>query len=113
MVINQYPSPGIMLQVAARFIQPRSNILSAHHWNEAFKGCQRQVSAVFFTWPFYHGSAFAWNVGFLGGCIMNQCTHFFAHMLGFNGTWMSQEVSKRLGSVGYNLNILHLQVGYN
>ncbi len=28
-------------------------------------------------------------------------------------TWMSQEVSKRLGSVGYNPNISHLQVGYN
>ena len=26
-------------------------------------------------------------------------------------TWMSQEVSKRLGSVGYNPNIPHLQVG--
>ncbi len=25
-------------------------------------------------------------------------------------TWMSQEVSKRLGSVGYNPNISHLQV---
>ena len=27
--------------------------------------------------------------------------------------WMSQEVGKRLGSVGYNPNISHLQVGYN
>ena len=28
-------------------------------------------------------------------------------------TWMSKEVSKRLGSVGYNPNISHLSVGYN
>ncbi len=28
-------------------------------------------------------------------------------------TWMSQEFSKWLGSVGYNPNIPHLKVGYN
>ena len=40
---------------------------------------------------------------------MNQCTHFFAHMLGFNGTWMSQEVRiKGKDQWVINPNILHL-----
>ena len=36
---------------------------------------------------------------------------WFAKFGGTSHAWMSQEVSKRLGSVGYSPNILHLQVG--
>ena len=67
-----------------------------------------------------------WNVSIWRPCIFFiwvAFNHQLVHKIhedfvvdsdsGLGCTWLSQEVSKRLGSVGYNPDISHLQVGYN